>query len=241
VKSLKKSIKSLCNGVLISIKMLIRTRSLREVINAQFSDANKVVVGLGVIDYVVTKNGDKFSMSKLIDTVVQAQKSYIFDDIRKDEIVIYIGASIGGFAIPASTKAKVVYAVEPLTPDLLKVNVALNNSKNIQVLDVALGDGKKRELKWFDRNSIVQTKTLTEIKSLCGGCGFLKIDCEGAEWDIREDELKGIRRIEMEVHNVGFPLSLMENRLKGAGFKYSVVKQSGGGIGLWLIHASRLV
>jgi len=29
---------------------------------------------------------------------------------------------------------------------------------------------------------------------------FLKMDCEGAEWFIEPEELKGIRRIEAEVH-----------------------------------------
>lgn len=74
---------------------------------------------------------------------------------------------------------------------------------------------------------------------MCGGCDFLKIDCEGGEWEIEAEELKGIRRIEMEVHKIRYPLTLMEERLKQAGFDYKTQKQPDANIGLWTIHAWR--
>lgn len=240
-KSIGRIIKSFWYFVITSIKIFIQTKSFREVVNRQFSDGNKVVIGLSMFDYLVTKWGDKYYMSKLIDNVRQAGEDYIFDDIKKEDIVIDIGASIGGFAIPASKKAKRVWAIEPMTPDMLERNILLNERKNIDVLEVALGDGRTRKLEWLGKTKMVETKQLTEIKNICGGCDFLKIDCEGCEWDIKPEELKGIRRIEMEVHKVGFPLSLMEERLKKAGFKYEVKKQPEGDIGLWTIHATREV
>jgi len=239
MESVAKTVKSLWHIIKTSIKILIRTKSFRKVINAQFSDENKVIVGLGAIDYVVTKDGDKYYMSKLIDTITQVQQSYMFDDIDKDDIVIDIGASIGGFSIPASKKAKHVWAVEPMTPDMIRKNILLNKRKNIDVLSIALGDGKTIRLEWQGKNRIIKTKTLTDIKNICGGCDFLKIDCEGYEWDIKTGELEGIRRIEMEVHKIGFPLSIMEERLKKAGFTYKIQNQPEGNIGLWLIHARR--
>jgi len=39
--------------------------------------------------------------------------------------------------------------------------------------------------------------------SKMGGCTFLKVDCEGGEWFIESEELRGIRRIEMELHRMG--------------------------------------
>ena len=94
-------------------------------------------------------------------------------------------------------------------------------------------------MEWLGKSRTVKTKTLSEIKKICGGCDFLKIDCEGCEWNIKPEELKGIRRIEMEVHKVGFPFSMMEERLSKAGFSYEVENQPEGNIGLWLIHARR--
>ena len=47
----------------------------------------------------------------------------------------------------------------------------------------------------------VECKSLKEIITLCGGkIDFLKCDCEGGEWCIKSDEIKDIRRIEMECH-----------------------------------------
>ena len=53
---------------------------------------------------------------------------------------------------------------------------------------------------------IIEKKTLvgsslTELINLCGGhVDFLKCDCEGGEWCVTKEELKNIRRIEMELH-----------------------------------------
>lgn len=235
-----KTIKSFWFFAKTSIRILIQTKSFREVINRQFSDENKIVVELKDINYVMMKDGNKYYMSRLINTVIQAQQDYVFDDINKDNIVIDIGASIGGFSIPASKKAKHVYAVEPMTSEMLRKNILLNQRKNIDVLDIALGDGKIKTLEWTGKKRTVRIKSLSEIKNMCGGrCDFLKIDCEGCEWDIKPEELEGIRRIEMEVHKTGFSISLMEKRLKQAGFDCEIKTQPGGNIGLWIIHAKR--
>ena len=240
MKSMRRTTRILCNVALNSAKIFIKTKSFQKVINSLFYDKNKLIIeSPEYIDYIVMRDGNKYYMSRLINGVMQAQQDYIFDDIRKDDIVIDIGASIGGFSIPASKKAKYVYAVEPMTPDLLRKNILLNERENIDVLDVALGDGKTATIEWLGESRTVKTKTLSEIKKMCGGCDFLKIDCEGCEWNIKPEELDGIRRIEMEVHKVGFPLSIMEERLSKAGFNYEVENQPEGYIGLWLIHARR--
>lgn len=230
---------TLWNIVKSSIVTFARTKSLQEVINSMFYSKDKVIIEPGYIDYVVTKDGNKYYMSKLIDSVRQVQQDYIFDDIREDDIVIDIGACIGGFSIPASRRAKHVYAVEPMTPDMLRENILLNERDNIDVLETALGDGKTAKLEWLGESKTIKTKTLSEIISFCGRCDFLKCDCEGCEWNIKAEQLEGIRRIEMEVHKVGFSFSMMEARLKEANFNYEVEKQPEGHIGLWLIHAKK--
>lgn len=239
MKAIGRATIRLWNIVKNSIKIFIKTQSFQEVINRQFYDKNKVIVELGYIDYVVMRDGNKYFMSGLTNTAIQAQQDYIFDDIHKDDIVIDIGASVGGFSIPASKKAKHVYAVEPMTQDMLRKNILLNKRENIDVLDAALGDGGTTRLEWLGKSRTMKTKTLTEIKKMCGGCDFLKIDCEGCEWNIKPEELKGIRRIEMEVHKVGFPFSMMEERLEEAGFSYEVESHPEGNIGLWGVHAKR--
>jgi hypothetical protein len=71
-------------------------------------------------------------------------------------------------------------------------------------------------------------------------------NCEGGEWTIKAEELKGIRRIEMEYH-----ISQREQRIKAllkvldkAGFEYSIDnkrKHSGNIIATGLIHATRTI
>ena len=240
MKSIGRTTSILWNIVRNSIKIFIKTRSFQKVINSLFYDKNKLIIeSPEYIDYVVMRDGNRYYMHRLINGVIQAQQDYIFDDIRKDDIVIDIGASVGGFCIPASKRANRVYAVEPMTPDMLSKNILLNERENIDVLDVALGDGKTTTIEWLGERKTLKTKTLSEIKKICGGCDFLKIDCEGGEWSIKPEELKGIRRIEMEVHKVGFPFSMMEERLNKAGFSYEVEDHPEGNIGLWGIHAKR--
>jgi len=118
----------------------------------------------------------------------------------------------------------------------LRRNISLN-SRNIQVIEAALGDGEVIEAKWKYHRKSIRAMTLSDIKSFCGGCDFLKIDCEGNEWLVKPEELDGIRRIEMEVHKVGKPLSVMENMLSKAGFNYKVDKPNN--YLSWNIHCMR--
>ncbi|HWQ96222.1 MAG TPA: FkbM family methyltransferase, partial [Candidatus Methylomirabilis sp.] len=125
---------------------------------------------------------------------------YKFYDMQKDDIVLDIGANVGAFSIFISNTVKQVYAVEPALPNVLKHNIKLNNIKNITVFEKALGDGELN-IEWRGKHKI-SGNSLAEIIELCGGhIDVLKCDCEGGEWCIKSPELKGIRRIEMEVHN----------------------------------------
>lgn len=136
-------------------------------------------------------------------TIVDAMTSYKFQDITKEDIVLDLGGNIGGFALFASKFAKHVYVVEPLYDDILNHNISLNELKNITVLKTALGNGSNLNVEYDGRHVNIKTKTLTEIINMCGGhIDFLKTDCEGGEWCIKPNELRGIRRIEAEIHPV---------------------------------------
>ena len=218
----------------------LHSKSFQEFINNRFNDKNKVIIDKEYISHIVMKNGDLFYVSEDLDSSTSVYKEYRFDDIRKDDIVIDIGANIGGFSIPASRKSDYVYALEPVTVSELKKNISLNK-RNIHVMESALGNGNTLEIKWKGVHKQLKTMTLSDIKNNCGGCTFLKVDCEGEEWFIKPEELRGIRRIEMEVHAVGKKsLSVMENILKQAGFNYTYSKRGryvGGFSVLWVVHA----
>ena len=113
--------------------------------------------------------------------------------------MIDIGANVGAFCIRASRYSPHVVAVEPVTADLLRENIRLNDAP-VQVIEGALGDGTSKKVSWDDYDVTAPTFLLREIIEMSGGCDFLKCDCEGAEWQIGPKDLAGIRRIEMELH-----------------------------------------
>jgi hypothetical protein len=124
---------------------------------------------------------------------------YRFSDIKKDDIVVDIGANVGAFCIRAAYYSDFVYAVEPLTYEILQKNINLNRV-SVTVLDCALGGGTVEGISWDGVSRNMQTVSLKTIIGMTGGCDFLKCDCEGAEWLIDPHDLGTIRRIEMELH-----------------------------------------
>lgn len=142
-----------------------------------------------------------FNVNDQVYSIFEVLDDYNFSDIQKDDIVLDMGANIGAFSILISNKAKHVYAVEPIFSDIIQKNVLKNDIKNITVLEMGLGYGKKNII-YGKHNKIVNCYSLSEIIDSCGGhIDFLKMDCEGGEWCIKPHELKGIRRIEAEIHN----------------------------------------
>ncbi len=147
----------------------------------------------------VTDDGIKFLDVTTAFRQITEVPDYRFDDIRKDDIVINIGANIGAFCIRAARYSDRVVAVEPVATGILRENIRLN-AVPVRVIEGALGDGDPKEIRWDDCPVVSPTFTLKKIIALAGGCDFLKCDCEGAEWLIDPADLEGVRRIEMELH-----------------------------------------
>lgn len=124
-------------------------------------------------------------------------------DLHEYDTIIDIGAHIGLFTLFASQFCKngKIYCFEPVKEnyDLLLSNIALNNLSNVSAFNVAVAD-KISTVKIFlnndesghsmfeqDSNSIeVQSTTLKNIfdENNISTCNFIKMDCEGAEYDI---------------------------------------------------------
>ncbi|MBR9699275.1 FkbM family methyltransferase [Candidatus Woesearchaeota archaeon] len=139
--------------------------------------------------------------------------------------IIDIGANIGSFTVfAAKQKETKVFSFEPM-PDnfrMLDKNVKANNLHNVQVFPTAVS-GKKTKVKVFrgeksgmhsmygsgKEYETVQTTTIKEIMDHHNikRCGFLKLDCEGAEYEILMSTPKGylkrIKNIALEYHDVG--------------------------------------
>jgi len=187
------------------IEDLITTKNLQQWLNNRFKDPNKSVISSNFFDIfpiLTTYNGFSFYNSpNALYSLCEVFKDYRFFDIRKDDRILDIGANVGGFSLPVSRLTTKVTAVEPLMVDELKRNIQLNNIQ-IKIIEGALGNGEKQKITWGNVGKVVETYSLSQLKALSGGCDFLKSDCEGYEWFIKPEELDGVRRLEMELHNV---------------------------------------
>jgi FkbM family methyltransferase len=189
---------------MIDIKTIMRdfmrARSLQEFINMRYKDETKLVLDRHDLGAIVTKSGAMFYPTQMINNALHISREIDMSDIRPTDIVVDIGACIGGFAIPAAMIARHVYAVEPLYADELQKNIVLNGLENkITVIEAGLGFGDALTVTYGTRKKTIKTMTIRELIDI-GGCNFLKCDCEGAEWAIYPEDLKGIRRIELEIH-----------------------------------------
>lgn len=145
-------------------------------------------------------------------------------EIKKDSTVIDIGAHIGAFTIYAASMAGdgFVYSFEPEPENfkLLNENIRLNGFDNVKTYQLAVGkDSKKLKLFLHPQNNAGHSAFLEDGKSFKGQsisladifrnnkikrCDFLKVDCEGGEYDILfgapKEILKRIRLIVLEYH-----------------------------------------
>lgn len=155
--------------------------------------------------------------------------------IQEGWTVLDVGAGFGDFAISVAREHPdaVVYAFEPLPESLalLEENLSLNEIKNVRrfpwavsgrtgtlLLRTATGRSGQHTTTGSAGDSLgeaisVSSVTLDQIFSELGleHCDFLKIDCEGAEYEIlfhaSEQTLRRIRHVGMEYHDGVAPYS----------------------------------
>jgi FkbM family methyltransferase len=156
--------------------------------------------------------------------------------------VVDIGAHIGIFSIFAATKAKNgrVYSYEPLLENFkfLERNILINSLKNISIFNLGVA-GRKMERKFFINpvgGSLIGNSNLNFRRIQCitledifndnklEKINFLKIDCEGAEYEILfntpKEIFEKIDRISMEYHSDSQNLNTkLKEFLEKMGFK----------------------
>jgi len=176
--------------------------NMQEWMNHRFRNDNIVMIRRDTTDHIVTTEGLKFGLEGC-EEFGDLMTEYEFDDLGPDDIVLDLGANVGGFAIRAAQLAKHVYAVEPLFWKELKDNILRNNMVDkITVIPRAIGyRDLVIDLQYRDHKAKVSTLPLrTLLADIPEKVTFLKVDIEGAEWGIDPVEFDGIPRIEFEAH-----------------------------------------
>lgn len=174
---------------------------LRNLVNLAYYDPKTVVLHYDRFDYVVV-DGCKFYASDQIDSLQRVEGNPWFEGVRPTDTVVDIGANIGAITIPLAKVAQYVVAVEPLFFDELVANRNLNELKNVFVLKAGLGNhAKSAHIGFSSKEGDVPLMSFLEIKKTAGGrIDFLKVDCEGYEWDLEPEWVKGIRELRFEFH-----------------------------------------
>ncbi|MDO8512631.1 MAG: FkbM family methyltransferase [bacterium] len=173
-----------------------------------------------------TRSGsvDKNIIFEILIDKVYTPKGF---EINSKDTIVDVGAHIGVFSVYTATLAKQgkVYAIEPM-PDnyaLLQANIELNNLKNIITINEALSaDNEGRNLNVsnstgghsfiFSNNKNgelgVNTESLSVLfaKHNIQHIDLLKMDCEGAEYEILfntpKETMDKIDKISMECHDI---------------------------------------
>ena len=146
-------------------------------------------------------------------------------EIHSNDVIIDIGAHIGIFTIYASQFCNngKIYSFEPVREnyDLLLNNIKLNNSEQVKPFNLAvsntnddvtiyINDDKAAHSIFPSSESSINVKSITlqnifEENNI-NHCNFLKLDCEGAEYEILcnlpTKYFKKIDKIVMECHFV---------------------------------------
>ena len=184
-------------------------------------------------------------------------------DLSKAGVVVDIGAHIGSFAVYAALilRAEKVFCYEPVEQNfnLLKNNIQLNHIKTVKSYNLGVAStpgphkistsGTSAQWSLYDANGensgSVNCTTLENIfqENEIDQCDLLKVDCEGAEYEILlgtgPDILRKIGRICLEYHRSGEKVhERLLRYLADCGFGYSV-KENQYAENLGLIFAVR--
>ena len=143
---------------------------------------------------IKVNNQQSFFVESLMDiwtikeVIMDKNYEYAYK-IKKNDVIVDVGASIGDFSINSAKLANKVFAFEmnKHRVQLMEKNITFNKSKNIV-------------LKNWQIASLDKIFKLFKIPA----CNLLKIDCEGAEYRIFRNTspatLAKIRNIAMEAH-----------------------------------------
>jgi FkbM family methyltransferase len=169
--------------------------------------------------------------------------------VHEGDTVVDVGANFGAFSITASRRVGesgrvFSYEPDPLVFERLQQNIRLNRCRNVTAFNEAVGaDDGKVDL-FIDRKSAFSTtyaevdgrryggadRTAVAMRSIASVIGLagpsvalLKIDCEGAEYDILErltpEAAARVGQVAVELHHVpGRSVDSVPPRLAALGF-----------------------
>jgi FkbM family methyltransferase len=200
--------------------------------------------------------------------VTRENEYFKYFRVMPGDTVIDIGANIGSFSVFAAwlEPTSRVLCAEPLHENfaLLQRNIEANGLKNVESLKVAVmaeageiviyhgsdqAEGSSSVLGSdvvdASRGETVRAISFADLMARVERCDFLKIDCEGAEFDFllsaAAADLRKVRKIVMEYHDLHPTLTHKDlvAKLEGADFRV-IVEPHGPNFPTGLLYAIAL-
>jgi FkbM family methyltransferase len=173
-------------------------------------------------------DADHITWSLITETFLHREYTPSGFEIAPDDTVVDIGAHRGVFVGYAAKKTKEeIIAVEPHYENfkILEKFIRENQLTNVRAMNCALGatngttklylsESSRHSVTGFDQATgqgltehiVVPSISLEALLSSFAHIGFLKMDCEGAEYEIlektSESTLDKIKKLSMEIHNI---------------------------------------
>ena len=126
--------------------------------------------------------------------------------LKRDDLVLDLGANIGAFSVLASKKVgkngKVI-AVEPNIEDYktLDLNIRRNNCQNVTPINLGVGkEIEEKETSFFGRSFTCKLSTLEDILhdlSISERINFVKMDIEGYEVDVIRKSIRIFKNVDV--------------------------------------------
>lgn len=180
----------------------------------------------------------------MYEEVIESNSYRLYPEHIQGRTVIDIGGNIGCFTLlAASLGAKKILTIEPIskTFENLRNNVKRSGYKNIKAIKFAITDrsedyvkipiqmdsGHNSVYKESDHFEIIETRTLKDLLAKIDDTDiFLKIDCEGSEYDILmtadPEDMKKIDTVVLEMHAEMHPVfkgfDILQNKLTELGY-----------------------
>ena len=158
-------------------------------------------------------------------------------EIKDNDIIIDVGGHIGLFSLYASQFCKkgLIYSFEPVPEnyDLLMDNIKSNNLNHIKPFNLAVSNSNSNVKLYLNDDEAGHSMFSTSSKAITVNsislqqifddnnietCNFLKLDCEGTEYEILENlplsYFDKIQKIIIEYHMVDSHPELLESLKK---------------------------
>ncbi len=186
---------------------------------------------------------DLDAIAAINDVWLRKEYTPIGNEIKMGSVVIDIGAHIGDFSVFAANYDQdvQVYSYEPSKESFtfLITNIEINKANNIKAFNLAVSKTQGEIKFYIDKKNttlhstviaqkyfrLVNSTTLERIimDNNIENCQLLKLDCEGAEYEILfstpKEILNRIQNISMEYHQVpDYTINDLTKYLKDIGF-----------------------